>query len=154
MGCSIGVLTRDLAARCDSLLAVDAADKALAAARAACADKPNVAFARLRAPDEWPDGGAAFDLIMLSEVIYYLDRADVSHLAARMGGTLAPGGDCLLVHWTGETDYPLSGDEAAERFIAAASGFATVTWQERSERYRLDLLRAGGTGPVPPAPPP
>lgn len=155
VGCSIGVLTRDLAGRCDSLLAVDAADKALAAARAACADRVNVAFARLRAPEEWPNGGeGAFDLIMLSEVVYYLDRADVARLAARVGGALAPGGDCLLVHWTGATDYPLSGDEAAECFIAAASGFADITRQERSGRYRLDLLRAVAVDPAAAAPPP
>lgn len=141
VGCSIGVLTRDLAGRCGSLLAVDAAEKALAAARAACADRPNVAFASMRVPDEWPGPGAAFDLILLSEVVYYLDRPDVARLADRVGASLAPGGDCLLVHWTGETDYPLSGDEATERFVAAASGFAGVTRQERHERYRLDLLR-------------
>ena len=37
-------------------------------------------------------------------------------LAGRVGASLAPGGEVLLVHWTGETDYPLSGDEAATRF--------------------------------------
>jgi SAM-dependent methyltransferase len=143
VGCSIGVLSRDLSERCDALLAVDASEKPLAAARAACADRPQVEFALLRAPDEWPAEGGAFDLILLSEVVYYLNRADVARLAERVRGSLAPGGDCLLVHWTGDTDYPLSGDEAAERFIAAASPFAAVTRQERSGRYRLDLLRAG-----------
>ena len=143
VGCSIGVLTRDLAPRCDALLAVDAAEKALAAARAACADRTNVEFALLRAPDHWPEGTAAFDLILLSEVVYYFDRPDVARLADRVRHSLAPGGDCLLVHWIGDTDYPLSGDDAAECFIEAASGFADVIRQERSERYRLDLLRAG-----------
>lgn len=152
VGCSIGVLTRDLSARCDALLAVDAAEKALAAARTACADAPHVRFALLRAPDEWPRDGEAFDLILLSEVVYYLDPTDVARLAARVRDSLAPGGDCLLVHWTGETNYPLSGDEAAERFIDAASPFAAVTRQERSERYRLDLLRAA-TGARTPQPP-
>lgn len=151
VGCSIGVLTRDLSARCDALLAVDAAEKALAAARAACAEKPHVEFALLRAPDEWPPDRTAFDLILLSEVVYYLNRTDVPRLAARVRDALAPGGDCVLVHWTGDTDYPLSGDEAAERFIAAASGFASVTRQERSERYRLDLLRSR-TGAAMPSP--
>jgi SAM-dependent methyltransferase len=151
VGCSIGVLTRDLSERCDRLLSVDAANQALAAARAACADRPNVAFARIRAPDEWPDG--SFDLILLSEMVYYLDPDDVARLAARVGGALAPGGDCLLVHFTGATDYPLSGDEAAERFIAAATPFAAVTRQARPEGYRLDLLRTAGDGPGAAAPP-
>ena len=149
VGCSLGVLTRDLAGRCDALLAVDASEKPLAAARAACADLPHVSFNRVRVPDEWPPDGA-FDLILLSEVVYYLDRADVARLAERVRGALAPGGDCLLVHWTGDTDYPLSGDEAAERFIEAASPFAAVTRQERAERYRLDLLRANEAAAAPP----
>lgn len=144
VGCSIGVLTRDLAPRCASLLAVDASEKPLAAARALLADAPHVSFAPMRAPDDWPPEGEPFDLILLSEVVYYLDRADVWRLAARVGGSLAPNGDCLLVHWTGDTDYPLSGDEAAECFLEAAAPFASVSRRERSERYRLDLLRAAG----------
>ena len=80
-------------------------------------------------------------------MVYYLDRADVARLAGRVRDSLAPNGDCLLVHWTGDTDYPLSGDDAAECFIAAASPFAAVTRQKRSERYRLDLLRAGTPPP-------
>ena len=142
VGCSIGVLTRDLAPRCDALLAVDAAEKALAAARAACADRANVEFALLRAPGEWPNGGAPFDLILLSEVVYYFDRADVARLADRVRGTLAPGGDCLLVHWIGDTDYPLSGDDAASASSKPPRASPSVIRQERSERYRLDLLQA------------
>ena len=147
VGCSIGVLTRQLAARCDALLALDAAEAPLAAARARCAGLPQVAFRRMRVPRDWPEEAGPFDLILLSEVVYYLDAADVVRLARRVGGALAPGGEVLLVHWTGETDYPLSGDDAAERFMAAASGFATVAHQDRAERYRLDLLRAGAASP-------
>jgi SAM-dependent methyltransferase len=144
VGCSIGVLSGDLSEPCDALLAVDAAEKALAAARAACADKPNVRFARLRAPDEWPPEGETFDLILLSEMVYYLDRTDVSRLADRVGASLAPGGDCLLVHWTGDTDYPLSGDAASAAFIAAASPFAVV--------HQAGADRALPPRPAPPRP--
>jgi len=48
-------------------------------------------------------------------VLYYLGPADIERTAA-----LAPGGAVLLVHWTGPTNYPVSGDEAAERFAAPA----------------------------------
>ena len=51
-GCSIGVLTRDLAPRCDALLAVDAAEAPLRQARARCAGLPQVAFRCLRLPGE------------------------------------------------------------------------------------------------------
>jgi SAM-dependent methyltransferase len=99
---------------------------------------------RGQVPAEWPDG--SFDLILLSEVVYYLDRADVARLVDRVRGTLRPGGDIVLVHWTGETHYPLTGDEAAELFIADSADFAAVTGHARTDAYRLDVLgdrRAG-----------
>lgn len=149
VGCSIGVLTRHLADRCDRLLALDVAEAALAQARARCGSLDHVGFERRRVPDEWPDG--TFDLILLSEVVYYLDPADLRRLAERTVEALVPAGDVLLVHWLGETDYPLSGDEAAERFIAGTRRSLQATRQERTPQYRLDLLRARGdpsdTGP-------
>ncbi len=142
VGCSIGVLTRQLAARCASLLSIDVAEEALAQARVRCEDLPNVQFARRRVPGEWPEG--SFDLIVLSEVVYYLDRGDVDRLAERVGGAMRAHGDIVLVHWLGETNYSLSGDEAAERFMAASAGFARPRHQDRTERYRLDVLRLSG----------
>lgn len=141
LGCSIGVLTRDLAPRCDALLAVDAAAAPLNAAQARCAGLPQVTFRQLCVPGEWPAAEAAFDLILLSEVVYYLVPADVAVLARLTLASLAQGGEVLLVHWTGETDYPLSGDAAAEQFLAATAGACTLMRQQRSREYRLDLLR-------------
>ncbi len=138
VGCSIGVLTRQLAGRCDALLSLDVADAALERARARCADQPHVRFERRRVPGEWPDG--RFDLILLSEVVYYLDGDDVRRLAARVNMAAAPGADILLVHWLGETHYPLSGDEAADTFIAASN--TSRVEQRREDAYRLDILRA------------
>ncbi|MDO9709476.1 SAM-dependent methyltransferase [Paracraurococcus lichenis] len=145
IGCSIGVLTAQLAARCDALLAVDAAEAPLAAAQARCAGLPKVAFRRMAVPADWPEG--RFDLILLSEVVYYLDAADGARLARRVAESLTPGGEALLVHWTEETDYPLSGDAATEGFIAAAG--LPVIRQQRAARYRLDLLGRQGSGPDP-----
>ena len=59
-----------------------------------------------------------------------------------MRASLTPGGEVLLVHWTGATDYPLSGDAATEIFLREAAPFANPTRQSRAERYRLDRLHA------------
>lgn len=139
IGCSIGVLTRRLAARCAALLAIDGARTPLQQARERCADLDHTRFADMRVPDEWPDG--SFDLIVLSEVVYYLDRTDVRRLAARVSGSIAPGGDIVLVHWLGETHYPLTGDEAAKTFIASMGQGAQPLVQVRHDAYRLDVLR-------------
>jgi len=138
IGCSIGVLTRRLAERCDTLLAVDVAEAALAAARRRCGDQANVTIARMQVPREWPT--ARFDLILFSEVLYYLSSDDLMRTAALARESIVPGGQALLVHYTLPTDYPATGDHAADGFIAA-SGFAPIR-QRRAALYRLDLLRA------------
>lgn len=140
IGCSIGVFSRALAGACGNLLAVDVAEAALAQARRRCADRAQVRFERMRVPDEWPVD-ARFDLIVLSEVVYYLSPADIVRLGARILAALEPGGDMLLVHWTGETDYPVSGDAATELLFDAVRPSLRVSHQRREPAYRLDLLR-------------
>ena len=99
VGCSIGVLTQMLAARCDALLGVDFVDQALREAVDRCADLPWVRFERMQVPAQWPEG--QFDLIVLSEVLYFLIGADIDRLAAHVGRSLMPGGRVLLVNWLG-----------------------------------------------------
>src|ERR1700679_3682540 len=52
VGCSIGVLTRSLASRCDAVVAIDAAQAALVEARRRCADLPGVRFEQMVVPDD------------------------------------------------------------------------------------------------------
>lgn len=140
-GCSIGVFTERLAARCDTLLALDASAAALTNAKSRCAGMPRVSFQQAFLPGQWP--GGTFDGIIFSEIVYYLDAASVALLARKVSSSIRDGGDIMLVHWLGETDYPLTGDQAAELFIQHASSFAQVLSQSRTAEYRLDLLRAG-----------
>jgi trans-aconitate methyltransferase len=138
VGCSIGVLTNLLAARCDRLLAIDAAATPLEQARLRCRHHAHVQFAEMFVPAAWPEG--QFDLILLSEVVYYLNEADVAALVERIAKALASRGTVALVHWTGETNYPLSGDEAAELFTRLSKPFADLVRSERQPQYRLDIL--------------
>jgi trans-aconitate methyltransferase len=138
VGCSIGVLTRLLASRCDALLAVDAAPAPLVEARRRCADLPSVRFEQMFVPGQWPD--EMFDLILLSEVVYYLSREDVGRLATSVTHSLAPVGSVILVHWTGSTDYPLSGDEAVSLFIERMGSLCVVRREDRYAEFRLDVL--------------
>lgn len=142
VGCAKGVLTARLAAQCHALLAVDVSDTALEAARLRCAEWEHVSFGRMAFPQQTP-AGAAFDLIVLSEVVYYWDDCDIARAGAWIAEHLAPGGDVLLVHWTGDTDYPQSGDEAVSKMRAALGGGIYAVRVERQARYRLDLWRKG-----------
>ena len=138
VGCSIGVMTRLLAPRCDAILAVDLVEQPLAEAREACADQPWVRFQRMRVPQDWPDG--TFDLIILSEVLYFLSSPDIIALADRVSGSLLPNGVVLLVNWQGQSGDPCTGEEAACVFIDHARGWLALRTHLRESGYRLDLL--------------
>ncbi len=139
VGCANGVLTALLAPRCDRLLAVDPSPTALAAARARCRDLPQVRLEERSLPAQTPAG--PFDLILLSEVIYYWDGDDLARMAAYLRDALRSGGDLLLVHWTGDTDYPRSGDDAVTELRDLLGDAVIERRGDRHNRYRLDLWR-------------
>ncbi|MEO9066518.1 MAG: SAM-dependent methyltransferase, partial [Caldimonas sp.] len=141
IGCSIGVLTRLLAARCERLLAVDVNESALEAARRRCADLPHVELRRMAVPTEFAAG--PLDLVVMSEVGYYWSLPDLERALLLAEAALVPGGVLLLVHWTPPVpDYPLRGDDVHDVALAHAGNGgplrAVKGW--RRETYRLDLL--------------
>jgi SAM-dependent methyltransferase len=136
IGCAIGVLTRRLAVRCDELLAVDVSDRALRHARERCAGLPSVRFERRMVPEDTPAG--PFDLVVLSEVGYYWSEADLQVAGDAVGGAAAPGAHLVLVHYTGETNYPLTADRVHGAFGRDARW--TPRHAARHTGYRLDVL--------------
>ena len=142
IGCSIGVLSEMLAKRCDRLLSVDASELPLQTARQRLAPYPNVTVRQGSIPDEFPD--EPFDLILLSEVGYYLVEADLHRARQLMIDHLTPGGHLLLVHWTPIVhDYPLTGDQVHEQFMNVTGDGQPLTHRlnQRAETYRLDLFQ-------------
>jgi predicted TPR repeat methyltransferase len=111
LGCSIGVLTQRLAERCTQLTAIDVSEQALEHARAR---NPRVTVELREIPEQFPHG--PFDLIVASEVLYYLDVPAFNRTVDAIRRTLVPGGALLAVHWRHPTKlYPLLGDEVHER---------------------------------------
>ena len=135
VGCSVGVLTRRLADRCTRVLGLDISEAPLAAARARCIDRPGATFARATVPADWPPG--RFDLILFSEVLYYLDPPAIRTAARHATASLTPNGLILLVNWTGETGTPLTGRQAAALFIEAA---ALPTRSTAHEAFEIDAI--------------
>lgn len=138
LGCSIGVLTRALAQRCEHLLATDIAEVALTQARNRCGDLPHVSFEQRDVTTQFPHG--RFDLIVLSEVGYYLSPSDLRALREHLVSALPPAGHLLLVHYTGPTNYPLTGDVVHEAFLNAPGSPWIEKSGQRHASYRLDLL--------------
>ena len=115
IGCSIGTLSVELAARCGSFLAVDASSTALERAASRLAHVGAATTRHLTVPNEWPDG--AFDLIVVSEVGYYLSPAELAGLFDRIEDSLMPGGTLALCHWR----HPVSGWELDGDSVHAAA---------------------------------
>ncbi|MDF9750182.1 bifunctional PIG-L family deacetylase/class I SAM-dependent methyltransferase [Arthrobacter sp. ES3-54] len=115
IGCSIGTLSAELAPRCGSFLAVDASGTALDRAARRLAHLPAATTHHLTVPNEWPDG--SFDLIVVSEVGYYLSPAELAGLFDRIEGSLMPGGTLALCHWR----HPVSGWELDGDSVHAAA---------------------------------
>jgi len=108
VGCSIGVLSGDLAERCDDLLAIDVSASAIARARQR--QLAGVRFEVADAASDFPSG--RYDLIVLSEVGYYLSPADFRTLLEDTSAHLTEGGTLVACHWRhAVADYPQGGDE-------------------------------------------
>ncbi len=141
VGCSIGVLTRLLAAHCENLLALDVDEVPLSRARQTCGECANVEFAKIVVPGEWPAG--MFDLMVLSEILYFLDPHDIAATARRAEASATQDTVIILVNWLGRTDGPCDGDTAAELFIARSRPAFAVQNRLRTQNYRMDVLARG-----------
>ncbi len=135
-GCSIGVFTAQLAARCDRLLATDVAEAPLRTARDRLAGSAHVEVEHRGVPDDWPSG--RFDLLVISELGYYLDAVDLRRLWVAATDALEPGGTLLAVHWRHPVaDYPQTGD-AVHDALAAQPGLGRLV-EHVEEDFRLDV---------------
>ena len=138
IGCSIGVLTALLAQKTDRLLATDISEKALETARSKCKNLKNVTFECMSFPAELPDD--SFDLIMISEVAYYLSSEDWETAINALYERLLPDGDIVLVHWLPEVhDYPQTGDEVHQTFEKLMQDKLKKVFAAREENYRIDV---------------
>lgn len=116
LGASIGVLTRRLVPLCDVLVAVEPAPTA--AARLRAIDGVEVVEGAI--PEDLPAG--PFDLVVASEVLYYLDDALLDAALDGIEGALAPGGTLLAVHWTGRSpDHVQTGEAVHARLRERAA---------------------------------
>lgn len=109
-GCGNGELSLRLADRCHELLACDTSERAVKLARRRVARKPNVRFVQARLPQQWPRG--RFDLILFSELGYYLDPTDLQRLVKQARASLTEQGTLLACHWRPAIEgCPLTGDD-------------------------------------------
>ena len=119
-GCATGLLTGELAARCDEVVAWDIAGAAVERAADRLRDAGSVEFGVGAIPEQWP--GGRFDLIVLSEVGYYC--TDLDALVRRIGESLDDDGVLVACHW--RRSAPLHPHTAGAVHAAIGSGHHLV----------------------------
>jgi LmbE family N-acetylglucosaminyl deacetylase/SAM-dependent methyltransferase len=139
-GCATGLITAQLAARSDEVVAADAASRAVDLARSNLRDLPHVAVRQLRIPEQWPGGW--FDLVVLSEIAYYC--RDLRTLAARLRHSLTADGVVVLCHWRHDAvDHPWDAD-TVHTSLPSLSGLHRQL-QHIETDFRLDILTVNTT---------
>lgn len=134
-GCGAGELTAELAARCDDLLSSDFSPRALASARERTAGLANVTVASHVLPRDWPDG--MFDLVIVSELGYFLDADAMRSLAACCRAALADDGVLVACHWRPDFDARAQSTDAVHAALADLGLARTVHHVE--EDFVLDV---------------
>ncbi|AZO71439.1 MULTISPECIES: trifunctional glycosyltransferase/class I SAM-dependent methyltransferase/polysaccharide deacetylase [unclassified Mesorhizobium] len=147
LACAEGHFTRRLAPRVGHLTATDISAIAIGRARARCSDQPNVEFGVLDfAADTLP---GEMDLIVCSEVLYYLDDlAELRRVAKKVVEALAPGGSFISAHAfvLGDNiertgfDWNTFGAQAIAETLAGIDG-VVLDRSIQTELYRIDRFR-------------
>jgi peptidoglycan/xylan/chitin deacetylase (PgdA/CDA1 family)/glycosyltransferase involved in cell wall biosynthesis len=148
LGCAEGHFTSRLAPKVKHLLACDISKKAMERARTRCKEHRNVEFVQHDlSVDALPE---ALDLIICSEVLYYLsDEKELESIATRLAEALRPGGHLITAHafvlkdnmsrtgFDWENPY---GAETIARVMGNVAGLALET-SIQTELYRVDRYR-------------
>lgn len=129
IGCSTGLITRELAARAARVVALDPVESAVDAARARV-DDDRVTFVQGQVPHDWP--GGRYDTVVLSEVGYYLSTADLARTIHLIEGCLTDDGCLVACHWRHPVaEYPQTGEEVHAALRASAAWESTVRHEEK-----------------------
>lgn len=134
--CATGALTVDLASRCDALLASDLNATAIDHTRKRVAHLPHVTLQQLTVPEQWPD--QQFDLIVVSEFLYYLSPDQLDDLVRRMRASLMPVGTIVACHWKRPIDAAIPTGDRLHEFLASRLGLHPLVHHDEAD-FVLDV---------------
>ena len=133
LGCGNGVLSELLAQRCQALVSIDGNQRAVQLAKERLAELSHVKVIQGVVPNrllnlreaiieasplsnDTPTIEPAFDLIVISEILYYLSPNDIDTVIAWTQQNLAIGGTLLCCHWRYAIDgFAMTGETVHQR---------------------------------------
>ena len=139
LGCAVGTFTEMLAPRATDVLALDVSQAAVDQVARRLHDRPNVRATAMTIPGEFPE--EAFDLVVASDVLYYLSVEQLQRCVDRIEAVLSDGAAFVAVHYVPRMGSVLNGDEAHD--VLAARTTLKHVLAERTEfgagrTYRVD----------------
>ncbi|WP_448651456.1 SAM-dependent methyltransferase [Pseudomonas fluorescens] len=141
-GCANGELSAELAPRCDRLVCCDTAAAAVALAKNRLLGFPHAQVHESRLPEQWPTG--AFELIVLSELCYYLDADDLHRLVDCALASLTENGQLLACHWRPAIEGCPQTAEQVHTLLQQRLGMPPIA-QHHDSDFLLDLWSRDGT---------
>ena len=142
-GCSIGILSEVLSRRCGRLLCWDIDDRAVETTRRRLAPKPGVTVEEGAVPGNWPK--STFDLIVVSELAYYLCANDRRALWTAAAAGLQRGGTLVAVHWRPAcAEHCCNGDTVHDELRADRRFVPLGCYSERD--FVIDLVTTNEPG--------
>ena len=137
LGGSIGVFSAQLASRCRALATIDFSRVAVRAAEVELAPYPHAQAILGLIPKDLPIG--SFDLVVASEVLYYMDEQTLVVALDAIEHRLSGAGRLLCVHWrTPGPERPVSADHV-HGAVRALPWLRPVANRSTAE-YLLDAL--------------
>lgn len=154
LGCGNGVFSELLASRCQHLLSIDGNKKAVQLAKQRLAASSQVKVIQGVIPDvllslenslsqtEPSSNHPAFDLIVISEILYYLSLDDINMIIAWIKQNLVTGGTLLCCHWRYAIDgFAMTGETVHQRLYQLFNvADDVITFNHQSQIIDSDFL--------------
>lgn len=140
LACANGETTLRLASRCMRLLAVDSSATAVKEASSRAVGLTNVTVKQVLLPAQTPQG--PFDLIVVSEILYYLSLTEMLTLLDQLQRALARGGRLVVLHhvvsFADASQPPALAQSRAKTVLTAALDLVMEARERRFEVFAVE----------------
>jgi len=115
VGCSNGHLSFHLAQRAEQLVCIDVSESAVRLASERLKELEHVVVENRKIPEDYSI--QKFDLILISEMAYYLSKDELHEFIEKLKHSLNDDGEILCCHWRHEIqDFELNAEQVHQAF--------------------------------------